>query len=175
MMVGRFESQPQMVKMAAEVINMRYWCTFDSISKRIIRFSADLSTAMRTFCYSFAFALILKNSGEIKIGKFLLNEDGVGRLSLPVGIFIMFDLLHPLLTLIALHLMGGARFMSLKRYEGKGLEPYTESLDKTEIIYELHPLEIFGTSIMPTLLLGSKVIIVLWAIIEIILHFKIGA
>ena len=166
------ENLQQMAKMALVVTNMRYWCTLDSVFKRIVRFSGDLSTAMRAFSYSFALALVFKNSSEIRIGQYLLDQHGVEKLSIPVGTFIVFDLLHPLLALVALHIIQGVRFLNLKRYEGKEMELYDEKLDRTELIYEMHPFESFGTSVLPNFLLLIKIAIVGWTIIEIICRFN---
>lgn len=147
---------------------MRYWLTFDAVGKRIVRFSSDLSTAMRTFSYSFALALVFKGNAPITLGDFAFDGAAVASISKPIGLFILLDLFHPFMTLIALHLIASIRFLDLKKYNGKSKEAYSEPEDRTELIFEQHPLETFGTSILPNILLISKTLSVGWTLYAII-------
>lgn len=144
---------------------MRYWITLDSIGSRIIRVSSDLSGAMRTFCYVFVLGHLLKSTDFVKFGSILIDESILTRFSTPITIFIVLDLLHPAIYLFALHMMHLFKWKKYKKYEGKEDEKYNENMDKTELVFELNPLEFFGISILPNLLLLIKTFVVLSIVI----------
>ncbi|GEM_PF-4849774 len=152
---------------------MRYWLTLDGVFKRIVRLSSDLSTSMRAFSYSFALALVFRGNQEIALGKFTFDSNSISAISIPISLFIILDLAHPFLALTSLHLMNAIRHLSLKKYQGQNLMPYDESKDKTELIFELHPLEIFGTSVLPNLMLVLKIATVGWTIITLMVCYRI--
>lgn len=149
---------------------MRYWITLDSISKRIVRVSAELSVAMRLFCYAFVLGLILKPNFPLELGFFTIEKNFASSLTGPVFLFIFLDLAHPFLYLLALHIDFLFRWKSYKKYDGNENEEYNESLDRSELIFELNPLERFGLSILPNLMLFCKTCVVGFIILKILIN-----
>lgn len=153
---------------------MRYWVTLDAICKRIIRVTNDLNVSMRVFCYTFVLGVATRPQIPIKIGFVSLDQSLIDSLALPIFTFIVLDILHPLIYLLALHVVQAFYWKKYKKYDGTETSKYDEELDKTELIIESHPAEIFGINILPTILLTLKICTVILIVYRLIFNLQIS-
>lgn len=151
---------------------MRYWVTLDAICKRIVRVTSDLNVSMRIFCYTFVLGVATRPQFPIKIGFVSLDQSLIDSLALPIFSFILLDIVHPLIYLIALHIVQAFYWKKYKKYDGKESEKYSEDLDKTELIIESHPAEIFGINILPSILLTLKIVTVILIVYRLIFNLQ---
>lgn len=150
---------------------MRYWITLDSIGKRIVRLSSDLSTSMRAFCYTFILGMILKPSFPIEIGKLVVDIEFAKDLSSYVFVYILFDLIHPLVYLFFLHIVNMINWCKYKFYCGSEGVPHDTKLDHSDFIFKLNLCEVFLINHIPNVLLIFKTLTVLLMLIKLIRHY----
>jgi len=139
---------------------MRYWYTLDSIFSRIIRVTSDLNAAMRVFSYTFILGLATRPTVPIRIGTVQIDENCIQSLAVPIFIFVLIDIAHPLAYLIGLHIIQLCHWKEFKKYSGPELEAYDAKSDKTELVIEPNPVQIFFLNVLPTILLLTKIVVI---------------
>lgn len=150
---------------------MRYWLNLSSIQSRIIRVSSDLSASMRLFCYTFVIGGMLKSTGPVTLGQYEIDQLFLNKLSIPVFLFIILDILQPLIHLFSLQIMHLFKWKKYKKYEGEEDGQYIKEKDKSELIHELNLLEVCGINVFPNLVLFIKTFVVIYLISILVMKF----
>ena len=142
---------------------IRYWETYQSLNDRYVRVVAQLTLAMRIFCYSFLVGIIAKeDDGILTIGSHIFDSDFINLTTNLTLFFVFIDLFQHAAYMLGTFLVLGNKRSKYKKYLKDGInKKYEADKDETEKIIRLTKVDIFLINWFPTALYGLKSITIL--------------